>query len=55
MVLNHQTSEQEGAGQVPTEVALQRTVDACGTHTDHHGHTWWALLDAEPRPKKRLA
>ncbi|MFF4424628.1 hypothetical protein ACFY04_28280 [Streptomyces sp. NPDC001549] len=55
VVLNHQTYNQEGAGQLPKEVALLRTVDACGTHTDHDGHAWWALLDAAPRPKKHLA
>ncbi|MFF4448779.1 hypothetical protein [Streptomyces sp. NPDC001502] len=55
MVLSHQTNDQESAGQVPTDVALLRAVDACGTHTDHDGHTWWALLDARPRPKKHLA
>ncbi|MEU9256149.1 hypothetical protein AB0D66_30485 [Streptomyces sp. NPDC048270] len=55
MVLNHQDSDQEVAGQVPAEVALLRTLDACGTHTDHDGHTWWALLDAAPRPTKRLS
>ncbi|MCX4804420.1 hypothetical protein ACFWWM_16910 [Streptomyces sp. NPDC058682] len=55
MVLNHQTDGQDGAGAVPAEVAVLRTVDACGTHTSHDGHTWWALLDAEPRPKKHLA
>ncbi|MFJ2753678.1 hypothetical protein [Streptomyces sp. NPDC087297] len=54
MVLNHQTNDHEGAGQAPTEVALLRTVDACGTHSDHDGHSWWALLDAAPRPKKHL-
>ncbi|MFF3085920.1 hypothetical protein ACFVRB_12860 [Streptomyces nojiriensis] len=55
MVLNHQTGEQDDAGGVPAEVAVLRTVDACGTHTDHDGHAWWALLDAQPRPKKHLA
>ncbi|MEU9234035.1 hypothetical protein [Streptomyces subrutilus] len=55
MALNHQAGEQEGTDQVPSEVALLRTVDACGTHTDHDGHTWWALIDAAPRPTKRLA
>ncbi|MER7730076.1 hypothetical protein ABTX80_04270 [Streptomyces erythrochromogenes] len=52
--LNHQTGEQDVAGAVPAEVAVLRTVDACGAHTDHDGHAWWALLDARPRPKKRL-
>ncbi|MFD7788501.1 hypothetical protein ACFV4Q_36255 [Streptomyces nojiriensis] len=55
MVLNHQTGEQDDAGGVPAEVAVLRTVDACGTHTDHDGHAWWALLNAQPRPKKHLA
>ncbi len=55
MALNHQTSEQDAAGAVPTEVAVLRTVDACGAHADHDGHAWWALLDTRPRPKKRLA
>ncbi|MGP3690673.1 hypothetical protein ACTVZO_39295 [Streptomyces sp. IBSNAI002] len=49
MVLNHQTDGQDDAGQVPAEVAVLRTVDACGAHTDHDGHAWWALLDAQPR------
>ncbi|MFF0553929.1 hypothetical protein ACFYUL_33745 [Streptomyces sp. NPDC004311] len=49
MALNHQTSEQDAAGAVPAEVAALRTVEACGAHTDH---AWWALLDAQPRPKK---
>ncbi|WP_159046535.1 hypothetical protein [Streptomyces sp. XY413] len=34
---------------------MLRTVQACGSHTDHDGHALWALLDAQPRPKKRLA
>lgn len=55
MVLNHQAGEQEVVGAVPAEVAVLRTIDACGGHTDHDGHAWWALLDAQPRPKKRLA
>ncbi|KOU82528.1 hypothetical protein ADK93_28985 [Streptomyces sp. XY58] len=55
MVLNHQAGEQEVGGAVPAEVAVLRTIDACGAHTDHDGHAWWALLDAQPRPKKRLA
>ncbi|MFD9007766.1 hypothetical protein [Streptomyces sp. NPDC059552] len=55
MVLNHQNGEQDAAGAVPAEVAVLRTVDACGAHTDHDGHAWWALLDAQPRPKCRLA
>ncbi|MEU3671840.1 hypothetical protein [Streptomyces virginiae] len=55
MVLNHQAGEQEVVGAVPAEVAVLRTIDACGAHTDHDGHAWWALLDAQPRPKKRLA
>ncbi|GGS36057.1 hypothetical protein Snoj_29600 [Streptomyces nojiriensis] len=55
MVLNHQTGEHHDAGPAPTEVAVLRTVDACGTHTDHDGHAWWALLDAAPRPKKGLS
>ncbi|MFI1067920.1 hypothetical protein ACH4TC_39390 [Streptomyces spororaveus] len=54
MVLNHQTGEQDDAGPVPAEVAVLRTVDACGTHTDHDGHAWWAPLDDPPRPKKHL-
>ncbi|MEU6310691.1 hypothetical protein [Streptomyces sp. NPDC047014] len=54
MVLNHRTDEQEEVGHVPAEVAVLRTVDACGAHTDLDGHAWWALLDAEPRPEKRL-
>lgn len=55
MVLNHQAGEQEVVGAVPAEVAVLRTIDACGANTDHDGHAWWALLDAQPRPKKRLA
>ncbi|MFJ6761077.1 hypothetical protein ACIQNK_39485 [Streptomyces sp. NPDC091273] len=55
MVLNHQAGELDDAGPVPAEVAVLRTVGACGSHTDHDGHAWWALLDAQPRPKKRLA
>ncbi|WP_079273053.1 hypothetical protein [Streptomyces sp. TN58] len=55
MALNHQTREQDAAGAVPAGVAVLRTVDACGAHTDHDGHAWWALLDARPAPKKRLA
>ncbi|MFK0016324.1 hypothetical protein [Streptomyces sp. NPDC091027] len=55
MALNHQTGEQDAAGPVPGEVAVLRTVEACGSHTDHDGHAWWALLDGRPRPKKRLA
>ncbi|MFJ6486593.1 MULTISPECIES: hypothetical protein [unclassified Streptomyces] len=55
MVLNHQITEQDGAGQIPTEVAALRTVDACGAHTDHDGHAWWALVNAQPEPKKRLS
>ncbi|MFF4331187.1 MULTISPECIES: hypothetical protein [unclassified Streptomyces] len=51
MVLNHQAGEQDAAGAVPAEVAVLRTVDACGAHTDHDGHAWWALLDARPRPR----
>ncbi|MGZ9928588.1 hypothetical protein ACXNSR_01720 [Streptomyces sp. NC-S4] len=54
MVLNHRIDEDD-AVQVPTEVAVLRTVDACGVHTDQDGHAWWALLDARPRPKKHLA
>ncbi|MEU8434755.1 hypothetical protein AB0F18_17910 [Streptomyces sp. NPDC029216] len=53
MALSHQAGG-ENAARVPHEVALLRTVDACGTHADHDGHAWWALLDAEPRPKARL-
>ncbi|MER6198501.1 hypothetical protein ABT234_14205 [Streptomyces sp. NPDC001586] len=55
MVLNHQTGCQGDAGGVPAEVAVLRTVDACGAHTDHDGHAWWALLDAQPKPKRRLS
>ncbi len=55
MALNHQASAQDAAGAGPAEVAVLRTVDACGAHTDHDGHAWWALLDARPQPKKRLA
>ncbi|MFH7596440.1 hypothetical protein WDV06_15240 [Streptomyces racemochromogenes] len=55
MVLNHQTDGQDEAGAVPAEVVVLRTVDACGTHTDHDGHAWWALLDPHPQPKKHLA
>ncbi|MFE5678827.1 hypothetical protein ACFQ7B_20475 [Streptomyces erythrochromogenes] len=54
MVLNHQTGAQDAAGAVPAEVAVLRTLHACGAHTYHDGHAWWALLDARPRPKKRL-
>ncbi|MFE6906772.1 hypothetical protein [Streptomyces erythrochromogenes] len=53
--LNHQTAGQDAAGAVPAEVAVLRTVDACGAHSDHDGHAWWALLDARPRPTKHLA
>ncbi|MEU3405404.1 hypothetical protein ABZ766_15915 [Streptomyces sp. NPDC006670] len=52
LALNHQAGEASTG--VPQEVALLRTVDACGTHTDHDGHAWWALLDAAPRPTPRL-
>ncbi|MGP3690679.1 hypothetical protein ACTVZO_39325 [Streptomyces sp. IBSNAI002] len=55
MVLNHQTDGQDDAGQVPAEVAVLRTVDACGAHTDHDGHAWWALLNTQPRQNERLA
>ncbi|WP_404962180.1 hypothetical protein [Streptomyces sp. 147326] len=55
MVLNHQTDGQDDAGGVPAEVAVLRTVDACGAHTDHDGHDWWAFLDAQPQPKRRLS
>ncbi|MFJ8160206.1 hypothetical protein ACIRBY_04660 [Streptomyces sp. NPDC096136] len=52
LALSHRTDGDGdgGGGPVPTEVALLRTVGACGTHTDHDGHAWWALLDAEPQP-----
>ncbi|KIF02667.1 hypothetical protein PL81_28660 [Streptomyces sp. RSD-27] len=55
MALSHRTDgDGDGGdgGRVPTEVALLRTVEACGTHTDHDGHAWWALLDAEARPRR---
>ncbi|MFJ6784757.1 hypothetical protein [Streptomyces yangpuensis] len=54
MVLNHLTDGQDDVGPVPGEVAVLRTVEACGSHTDHDGHAWWALLNAQPRPKKHL-
>ncbi|MEW1633050.1 hypothetical protein AB0469_03155 [Streptomyces sp. NPDC093801] len=58
MALSHRTDGDGGTGdggRVPTEVALLRTVEACGTHTDHDGHAWWALLNAEPRPRRTQA
>ncbi|MFF9982339.1 hypothetical protein [Streptomyces erythrochromogenes] len=55
MALNHQDAGQDATPAVPAEVAVLRTVDACGAHTDHDSHAWWALLDGRPRPKKRLA
>ncbi|MEU8775410.1 hypothetical protein [Streptomyces sp. NPDC048606] len=54
MVLNHRVGEGGTVGRVPPEVVALRTVDACGTHLDHDGHAWWALLDARPRPRKQL-
>ncbi|MFI8393108.1 hypothetical protein [Streptomyces sp. NPDC085540] len=29
--------------------------NAARSHANHDGHAWWALLDAQPRPKKHLA
>lgn len=55
MVLNHQTDTHGNAEAVPAEVAMLRTVDACGTHADHDGHAWWALLNFQPQPRKHLA
>ncbi|MFF4582019.1 hypothetical protein [Streptomyces sp. NPDC001389] len=56
MALSHRTDGDGGdRGRVPTEVALLRTVEACGTHTGHDGHAWWAILDAGPRPRRTPA
>ncbi|MFJ8212084.1 hypothetical protein [Streptomyces sp. NPDC096033] len=55
MVLEHQGGNNGGGEErTLTDLARLRTVDACGTHTDHDGHAWWALLDAAPRPKRAL-